>query len=166
MKKLLRLLSFLLVTLWLGSGCTVQNKDLAGEVESIKDAYWSLVSLEGQDMQQPQNTKTAFIRFQERDDDVHGFTGCNKFFGKYEANEKNLVLSELGTTRMACPDMEQENKFLEVLGRVDSYRLSDNILTLYARGKAVATFMTGTEQSIDNTVPEDVNIGIDSVGIY
>lgn len=166
MKKLLHLLPFILVILWLGAGCTVQKNDLASEVESIKDAYWSLISLEGQDVQRPQNTNTAYIRFEEKDNDVYGFTGCNKFFGKYEANDKNVVLSELGTTRMACPDMEQENKFMEVLGRVDSYRLSSNMLTLYARGKAVATFMTGTEQSIDTAAPEDVNIGIDSVGIY
>ncbi|GAB3830318.1 META domain-containing protein [Pontibacter rugosus] len=169
MKKLNYVVPFLLVFLF-AVGCTVQNKNQAAEDYTIKDAYWSLYALEGEDVQRPQNTMTAFIRFQENDNDVHGFTGCNKFFGKYEVGEETLKMSKLGSTRMACPLMEQENMFMAILDRVDSYRISNNFLTLYAGGNAVATFVSGTEQSIDNDVTEEVeervDIEIDSVGIY
>lgn len=166
MKKLIKILPLLLLPLLLSPGCTIKKKNLASEVYTIKDAYWSLISLEGQDVQRPQDTKTAFIRFQENENDVHGFTGCNKFFGKYEEGDQSLRLTDLSTTRIACPDIEQENKLMDVLRNVDSYRITDNILILYNKGTAVATFMTGTEQSIDNEVPEDVIIELDSVTIY
>ncbi|GHA77935.1 META domain-containing protein [Pontibacter akesuensis] len=170
MKKLINILPVALLLLAFSAGCTVKQKDISAEVSTIKDAYWSLYALEGQDIQRPQNTMTAYIRFQENDDDIVGFTGCNKLFGKYEMGEESLRLTKLNTTRMACPILEQENKLLDILGRVDSYRISDNILTMYAGGKAVATFMSGTEQSIDNDVSEEieerVDIEVDSVGIY
>ncbi|AKD03643.1 hypothetical protein PKOR_11530 [Pontibacter korlensis] len=144
----------------------MQNKNQAAETDSIVDAYWTLLSIEGQDVQRPQNTKTAFIRFEERESRVVGFTGCNRFFGKYELGEESLKLSQLGSTRMACPDMEQENKIMDVLSRVDSYRVAGDVLTLFSKGTAVAMFMSGTEQSIDNEVEENVTIEVDSVGIY
>lgn len=103
-------------------------------------------------MQRPQNTQTAFIRFEEGKTRVHGFTGCNRFFGRYEAGEQSLKLSSLGSTRMACPNMDQENKLMDVLSRVDSYRIAGDVLTLYTGDTAVATFMSGTEESIDNEV--------------
>ncbi|WP_299757917.1 META domain-containing protein [uncultured Pontibacter sp.] len=151
-KKLMRLLPALGLLLCLASACTVQNKNQAAENDSILDAYWTLLSLEGQDVQRPQNTQTAFIRFEEGKTRVHGFTGCNRFFGRYEAGEQSLKLSSLGSTRMACPSMDQENKLMDVLSRVDSYRIAGDVLTLYTGDTAVATFMSGTKESIDNEV--------------
>lgn len=150
MKKMTYILPVLGLLLLLACSCTVQNTNQTVETDSVLDTYWTLVSLEGQDVQRPQNTQTAFIRFEEGKTSVHGFTGCNRFFGKYELNGQNLALSGLGSTRMACPDMDQENQLMDILSRVDSYRISGEVLTLYANGTAVATFMAGTEESIDN----------------
>lgn len=139
----------MLLLLFLSSGCTRIPKDQNAEDDSILDAYWTLYSLEGQDVRRPQNTNTAFIRFQENENDLHGFAGCNKFSGKYKLDGEQLRLSELRTTRMACPSMENENKMMDVLRRVDSYKISGRVLTLYASGTAVATFMSGTDPSIE-----------------
>ncbi len=134
----------------LAGACTRQPTNRTAQTDSVLDAYWTLLSLEGQDVQRPQDTRTAFIRFEEGKTRVHGFTGCNRFFGRYELNGENLALSGLGSSRMACPDMDQENQLMDILSRVDSYRISGEVLTLYANGTAVATFMAGTEESIDN----------------
>lgn len=141
------------------SACTIKPKNKSSEVDTFKDAYWMLMSIEGQSPQAPNNTRTAYIRFEENENDVHGFTGCNKFFGKYAGNEDNqtLKLSQLGSTKMMCPNIELENKFMRILESVESYRISDDILTLYANGQAVATFMTGTERSIDNEVEDGLH---------
>ena len=145
--------------LLLASGCTVQNANQTVESDSILDTYWTLLSLEGQDVQRPQNTQTAFVRFEEGKTRVHGFTGCNRFFGRYEeGDQQSLKLSDLGSTRMACPNMDQENQFMDVLSRVDRYRIAGKMLTLYANGTAVATFMAGTEESIDTEVNEGIII--------
>lgn len=148
MKRLIGILPAFVLMLALGA-CTVQNKNQAAEGDSVLDAYWVLLSLEGQDVQQPQNTQTAFLRFEEGKTRVHGFTGCNRFFGRYELSGQQLTLSDLGSTRMACPIMDQENKLLDVLSRVDNYRIAGQLLTLYAGGTAVATFKSGNEENIN-----------------
>lgn len=133
---------------------TASPKQLAPEVYTILDAYWMLLSLEGQSPQAPNNTRTAYIRLQEGENDLKGFTGCNNLFGKYELNGNSLKFKDLATTRMMCPSIEQENKLLRVLERVDSFRISDKILTLYQGDEAIATFRTGNRESVDNEVPD------------
>lgn len=116
------------------------------ETDIIQDSYWMLISLEGEDVQLPSDTRTAYIRFEEGKDDVKGFTGCNDFFGKYELNGENLQISDLGSTRAMCPVIEQEKKFMAILERVGSYSISDYLLTLYDKnGTAIATFRAGND---------------------
>ncbi|WP_181163679.1 META domain-containing protein [Pontibacter mangrovi] len=163
MKNWIRILPAILLAILLVSACTVQNKNPNAEEDTILDAYWTLMSLEGQEVQRPQSTMTAFIRFEEGKSRVHGYTGCNRFNGTYTYGDESLAISELSTTRMACPDMEMENKFMAILRRVDRYEVSGDVLTLFSGGKAVATFMSGTERSIDNRVGGSGTLDLDSV---
>lgn len=113
-----------------------------------------LLSLEGESLQTPNNTRTAYIRFEEKDNDVKGFSGCNNFFGKYEMVDNKLQLSKLGSTRMMCPIMEQETKLMRILERVDTYSISGNILTFYDGTVAVATFRTGNPDEVEPRTPD------------
>jgi len=124
----------------------MQKQSEAAESDSILGAYWVLYSLEGQDVQRPQNTQTAYVRFEEGKTRVIGFTGCNRFSGKYKLSGQKLTMSNLSSSRMACPEIDQENKMLDLLGQVDSYRVAGDLLTLYAGETAVATFRAGNEQ--------------------
>lgn len=146
-----------LLVLLLGA-CTAKKANLSTEVETIKDAYWMLLSLEGQDIPAPQDTRMAYIRFQEGENDVFGFTGCNKFSGHYVLTGDSLQLLDLEAARMGCENREVESKLLNVLRRVDSYRLSGSLLTLYDGATPVATFQTGTRRSLDNEVRDERNI--------
>lgn len=143
------------------NSCTLQNNTLTTETETIQDAYWILVSLEGQDVQAPQDTRTAYIRFEENGDDIIGYTGCNRITGSYTLTDERLQLTDLSTARMTCADMQLENKMLEVLRRVNTYRIAGDLLTLYDGDKAVATFMTGNvqimETDLDRNITNDDN---------
>lgn len=136
---------FLLSLLLLGA-CTAQNKTMTTEKDIIQDTYWMLYSMEGEDLQGPIDTRTAYIRFEEGKDDVKGYTGCNNFFGKYALSGDSVRLSKLGATKMMCPTIEQENQLMGILERVDSYSISDYLLTLYSGGTAVATFRAGNDR--------------------
>jgi heat shock protein HslJ len=128
----------------------MQNQNIASTADDvIQDAYWMLVSLEGETIQTPADTRTAYIRFEENETDVNGYAGCNKFSGNYALNGDSLQLSDLSTTRMSCPAMQTENKLMEVLRRADAFRISGDVLTLFAGGKAVATFMTGNPELLE-----------------
>jgi len=132
------------------AGCkTAAPTEPTTEDDTIVDIYWMLLSLEGESPQAPNNTRAAFIRLQENERDLKGNAGCNTIFGKYELNGSSLSFSNVGSTRMMCQNMEQETKFLRMLERVDSFRISDRILTLYAGSEAVATFRSGNPEDLE-----------------
>lgn len=148
MKILFRLSFILLIALSL-SNCTRRPATPVSDNETILDAYWLLVSLEGAELQASNTVQTAYIRFQESENDVFGYTGCNKLKGKYNLNGNTLQLQDLSTTRMSCPSLATENRLLEALRGVTGYRKAGEILTLYAGDKAVATFRTGSISDIE-----------------
>ncbi|MBB6612434.1 META domain-containing protein [Pontibacter sp. Tf4] len=134
------------------AGCkTIRPAEPAAGDETIVDAYWMLLSLEGQSPQAPNNTREAYIRLQETENDLKGNTGCNTIFGKYELSGKSVRFRNIGATRMMCPDMEQETKFLQMLERVDSFEVAGEILTLFAGSEAVATFRSGNPENLEPT---------------
>lgn len=159
---MLRLNTLLPVVLLLllsgGSSCTIQPHDLPLEKDVVKDAYWVLMSVGGQDVEVLNNTQSAYIRLEEKENDVDGFTGCNKISGSYTLDGEQLQFSELSTTRMACPDLEAESKMMEALRRVDNYKLSGDLLTLFDGDKAVATFMTGNPDIMRQQVEDRLHI--------
>ena len=46
---------------------------------------------------------------------VGGSSGCNRIIGNYELTNDTLTINIMGTTRMACPDMEFESKYLNMM---------------------------------------------------
>lgn len=159
MNKRITLLPMALLLLLCASvSCTVQPSNFTQEKDNIKDAYWVLLSVEGQDVEVLNDTRTAYIRLEENEKDVDGFTGCNKISGSYTLSGEQLQLSELSTTRMACPDMEAENRLMNALRRVNNYKLSGDLLTLFDGEKAVATFMTGNPDMMQKQVEDQLNI--------
>jgi heat shock protein HslJ len=152
MKKIYFLI--LVAVLWLYGCKTASPAQTETETDTVLDAYWMLLSLEGQSPQAPNNTQTAYIRLQEKENDVKGFAGCNHFFGKYALNGSALRFSDLGSTRMMCPNMDQETKLMQVLGRVSSYGIAGRILTLYEGKEAIATFRAGNPEELEQRSPD------------
>ena len=74
---------------------------------------------------------------------VSGSTGCNRFFGQYTlAPSGALALSQVGSTRMACPGpaMAQEGRFLAALGTATQAVVDGGRLTLVSAEDALLTF--------------------------
>jgi heat shock protein HslJ len=68
------------------------------------------------------------------DGQVHGSAGCNTYRGAYAVDGHGLAFGALATTRMACADpegiMEQEQRYLGLLGGVRRYRIDGGQLWL------------------------------------
>lgn len=152
--------ALLLLFITMVTACTMQPRrgDTAGD--TIQDAYWVLLSLEGEEVEMQNDTKTAYMRLQENENDVSGFTGCNRLSGNYTLSGTQLRFSKLRSTRMACPDMATENKLLEVLGQVTSYNITGDLLTLYGGQKVVATFKTGNPELMQQEIEDRPSIKI------
>lgn len=98
----------------------------------IENRRWRLVELNGRQVEPPSDRDGAYFELDGTASRVTGNASCNRFFGTYEllAGDRIRFGSDIGVTRMACPELEQEREFLDMLGRVDSYSLGESGLSL------------------------------------
>lgn len=76
---------------------------------------------------------------------VTGSGGCNQYFAAYQTSGSTLSLGPIGSTKRACAD-EARNRaevaYLEALGKVASYAIEGNVLTLRdASGATLLEFL-------------------------
>ena len=111
--------------------------------EPLEDRYWKLIELRGEPVAVEEGQSEAHLVLHSEDQRVSGATGCNRLMGSFEHAEESLALGQMGTTMMACSSdsMALEQRFLEMLNEVDSYRVLVNRLELYGdKGELLARF--------------------------
>jgi heat shock protein HslJ len=78
-------------------------------------------------------------------DSVHfsGFSGCNRYSGKYELKGKKITFSRIVSTHIMCAEnMEVERQYQQFVPTIARFSLRDNELTLRDEsGKARAVFV-------------------------
>jgi len=94
--------------------------------------YWRLVELRGKKIEKAEDQpKEVFLFFNTDGKSVHGNGGCNSIHGGVELTEMNRIkFSKMASTMMACPNMEDEREFLQMLETVDNCNLSGDTLVL------------------------------------
>lgn len=150
MKKVISILS---IALFLVSCGTAPKETSTENQETIDKAIyqkWELSLLE--DMP-AQGNKVVYLELTE-DNKVSGFIGCNTLNGNYTIeNGSQIKFTELGTTKMMCPEdeMETEKQVLALLNTVDNFTLSDGKLMLNVGKRApLATFHVMNDNEIVN----------------
>lgn len=96
---------------------------------------WMMVSFDGFTKEQLVKNK-AEINLTEpvKDGQIRGtaMMGCNRMFFTLEFKSKNkVIISGLGSTLMACQEMEIEDKFTKVFEKMTRYEIDGHFLTLY-----------------------------------
>jgi heat shock protein HslJ len=114
----------------------------------IEDKKWVITELRGNPIQSKESFKEASLQFEMETATVSGNGSCNNIFGPYELKEGNqITFGNIATTMMACPEMELEKIFLEVLGEVDNYSVTDSTLSLNkAKMAPLVRFSLGTSE--------------------
>ena len=88
------------------------------------------------------------VTFNSTEGEVSGSSGCNRYWARYEAKGSELSIFEMEFTEMACvsPEgvMEQEDVFLSLLARAQSFEADDTILTIFCSGGQQLYFTTAT----------------------
>lgn len=108
---------------------------------TLAETRWQLMTLNGKVVKQTGN-KAYFIKLNSNDGRFTAYAGCNNISGSYVMPTAfGLSFSKAVMTRMACPNMELETRFANMLEKTDRYSLKDNILK-FQKGKAtvLATF--------------------------
>ncbi len=109
------------------------------------ERYWKLVELNGNTVTPSEMDREAHLVFKAFDNRFHGSTGCNSFFGQYEMKDgQQVAFSQVGSTRMMCPDMSVEDQMLKLFGQSFTYLLEGQKLMLKdASEQVVARFELG-----------------------
>ncbi|MCH6201888.1 copper resistance protein NlpE N-terminal domain-containing protein [Aquiflexum sp. LQ15W] len=97
----------------------------------IEDKKWIITELRGNQIQSKESFKEVFLQFEMETATVSGNGSCNNIFGPYELKEENqITFGNIASTMMACPEMEMEKTFLEILREADNYSVTDSTLSL------------------------------------
>ena len=117
---------------------SIESYDNEIKLEGTK---WELLQLSGK---QVQNTseKEMIIEF-HLDGRFSANMGCNGIGGIYHIKEGNRIsFSQVISTMMACPNMENEEVFKAIIETIDNYAISNNKLSLNkARMAPLAVFI-------------------------
>ncbi|HRI46990.1 MAG TPA: copper resistance protein NlpE N-terminal domain-containing protein [Ignavibacteriaceae bacterium] len=99
------------------------RKELSGSDLEISNKYYKLIELMGKPVIASEHQKKEIhIIFNSEGNRIHGFSGCNTFNGSYELKNINgISFSKVATTLMACPEMETEKQFHQILEMTDNY---------------------------------------------
>ena len=107
---------------------------------------WVLQTLLGEAAPPGSGDKALSIEFQAQELQVAGFSGCNRYSGSYSLDDatehgSGLQFGLMASTMMACAEIgDLELNYLQMLGKVNAYRLAGNTLTLLAGSEVLATY--------------------------
>lgn len=123
----------------------MRKKRFLTSASDLRGTYWKLVSLENRPVQEIKNPLEPHLIFATYAPlgSIYGFGSCNRIMGRFELDGQNLRLIRLGGSMMPCPAFEQEQRFLQLLQRVRSYRISGNHLELLDPAGEVAARFRG-----------------------
>lgn len=102
---------------------------------------WKLASIEGSSVSPDQDGRIPTIIFDFATHRVNGNTGCNTYNSTFSLSKNVLDIKPLVTTRMACPNMDAENKFVNLLHGVTDIDLENDMLVLRRDNKTIMTFV-------------------------
>jgi heat shock protein HslJ len=105
------------------------NGSAGGTGGMIVGPTWRLISIDGH----PPIEGTTLTAIFSEDDRVAGSAGCNRYFGRADAETGRVRVGPLGSTLMACEAngvMTQEQRFLELLQESARYAVVGDELRL------------------------------------
>ncbi len=108
---------------------------------SLEGTSWVLAGF-GFENELPLAGTTLTLSFQ--DGQVGGSGGCNSFGGSYQVDGGNLIFGDLAMTLMACADNginDQETRYLQLLGEVNSFAMEGSLLMLFTSSDEVLNFI-------------------------
>lgn len=117
------------IALILATAMAVTAASAADRLSSLAGSEWGF-----------EQGRDTYIQFAENN--VSGFSGCNRFRGSYTYADGKLSFGPLASTRMACPpeQMETERKVLQLLEATKAAEATHKTLILQdATGATLAT---------------------------
>jgi copper homeostasis protein (lipoprotein) len=110
----------------------------------LQETYWRLTEIMGKPVEKIQGSTQMHIML-KKDSTFQGFAGCNNLTGHYELKDGNRIsFKKIAATLKACPNMETEQAFKNVLEQTDNYSIRGNNLSLNKARMAPLARFEGT----------------------
>ncbi|RTQ52169.1 META domain-containing protein [Hymenobacter gummosus] len=98
----------------------------------LRNTRWVLQQLGTERITLPENSRELDLLLASDQPQARGNAGCNRFSGSFEQpTPEQLRFGPLLTTKMACPALELEGRYLTALKAAAYYRISGDTLRLY-----------------------------------
>lgn len=133
-------------------GCHTSQPISGGTSRGSEMLYkykWYLSELQGRPFTFIGHDNYAHLLFSAgQPNKVTGSTGCNRLNGSFDLSGGNIIkFSPLATTKMACPG-NTEATFIEALGQVNNWSISNEQLLL-SNGKTVVAKLNGVSMETE-----------------
>ncbi|MBK8552390.1 MAG: META domain-containing protein [Ignavibacteria bacterium] len=79
------------------------------------------------------------LEIRQADNKFTSNSGCNRTSGAVQIRDSLISFSKFFSTRMTCPGTG-EKEYVSTMTSVNSYKIENGILSLYAAGKTVLKF--------------------------
>lgn len=124
------------------SSCGNGKKAAGSSVNSaIESAQWKLESMNGKADAAFTEGDSFTVEFLPQESKIAGKGACNRFFGQYSLAKKGEIDIKMGgATMMACPNLDLEQPYFNMLDGADKYKIEKGKLLFYKEGKVIATF--------------------------
>lgn len=141
--KLFSILSVAVVIVMGITGCCACRKG-SPQIGKLENTTWELIELN----LNPVVNSGITMRFDAEKKMIYGQAPCNNFFGGYSLLEQrhNIQISNIGSTRRACPDGALEQKFTSELHNVVRVKVESDYLMLLSEDDSLIAVMAGVKE--------------------
>jgi len=103
---------------------------------------WALTELDGDSVSNDDFSRgVPTLEIHAAEGRIAGHDGCNRLFGDIIGNQDSFRFGTLGSTMMACPEMESSVRFMELItGQAFDYAFQQGQLVLTQEGKVRLKF--------------------------
>jgi heat shock protein HslJ len=117
-------------------------KEKAGaSAADLGGSRWNLQTLNTEQFQMAEGTEVPYLELDPSGNKVSGKAGCNKIHGDLKVDGSAISFPSLMGTKMACPAMDVEVKFMTALNNTNTFSLDGDKLTLLDKSKELATLV-------------------------
>ena len=139
-------LVIIILSTYLLGACDVIGGDTgSSDSAALESKTWVLIShgTEGQ-LQTVLAGVEITATFNPEEAEVRGSSGCNQYFGEYKVKGRELSVSNIAFTEMACltPEgvMEQEQEFLSIFVAAESFEIQEDKLIIFTANDQLLKF--------------------------
>ena len=137
MKRTIKIITpLLLLILFAGCGSLVKLSDTG----VLYSNAWKLVKINGQTAVKPANSNDVTLAVVAGVNSFGGNSSCNQYFGNVTVSGDRITFGDLGSTKMACDDMNLEINYFQALRKVDRFTVNNGILYLYSGSQVVLEY--------------------------